>query len=65
MSRSEPEFEPLLTKLRTYLLEQSYGAGARFNYPHVARPFLRYLAKINQTIESVSTVDVARGCARG
>ncbi|MDQ2950572.1 MAG: tyrosine-type recombinase/integrase [Acidobacteriota bacterium] len=60
MSRSEPEFEPLLTKLRQHLLEQRYGSGARFNYPHVARPFLRHLAKNGQVIETVSAADVAR-----
>jgi integrase/recombinase XerD len=60
MSRSEPQFEPLLTMLRKHLLEQRYGSGARFNYPHVARPFLRYLAKRRQPIELVSAVDVAR-----
>ena len=60
MSRSEPQFEPLLTMLRKHLLEQRYGFGARFNYPHVARPFLRYLAKRKQSIESVSGADVAR-----
>jgi integrase/recombinase XerD len=60
MSRSEPEFEPLLTKLRQHLLEQRYGYGAPFNYPHVARPFLRHLAKNGQVIETVSAADVAR-----
>lgn len=60
MSRSEPEFEPLLKKLRNHLLDHGYGTGARFNYPHVARPFLRYLATRKQTIESVTAADVAR-----
>jgi integrase/recombinase XerD len=60
MSRSEPEFEPLLTKLRQHLLQQQYGSGARFNYPHVARPFLRHLAKNGQVIETVSAAYVAR-----
>jgi len=60
MSRSDPEFEPLLKKLRKHLLEYGYGVGARFNYPHVARPFLRHLAKRKQAIESVTAADVAR-----
>jgi len=60
MSRSKPHFEPLLTKLRKHLLEQQYGSGARFNYPHVARPFLRHLENSGQGIETVSAADVAR-----
>lgn len=60
MSRSEPQFEPLLTMLRKHLLEQQYGSGARFNYPHVTRPFLRHLARSGQAIETVSAADLAR-----
>jgi hypothetical protein len=60
MSRSEPELEPLLTSLRTLLLAHGYGAGARFNYPHVARLFVRRLAKRKQAIECASAIDVAR-----
>lgn len=60
MSRSETEYAPLLSKLRTHLEEHGYGAGARFNYPHVARRFLRYLTKKRQPIESVSASTVAR-----
>jgi integrase/recombinase XerD len=58
MSRSEPHFEPLLAKLRQHLLEYQYGSGARFNYPHVARPFLRHLKRSGQDIEKVSAADV-------
>jgi integrase/recombinase XerD len=60
MSRSEPQFDPLLTMLRQHLLEHDYGTRARFNYPHVARRFLRYLAQKKQPIDSVSAADVAR-----
>jgi integrase/recombinase XerD len=60
MSRLEPQFDPLLTMLRKHLLEQQYGCGARFNYPHVTRCFLRHLAKSGQAIEAVSTADVTR-----
>jgi integrase/recombinase XerD len=61
MSRfNEPQFEPLLEKLRTYLREERYGACARFGYPYAARSFLRYLQHRGQSLEEVTPADVDR-----
>ena len=61
MSRfDEPQFEPLLEKLRTHLREERYGTCARFSYPYAARSFLRYLEHRGQSLEAVTSADVDR-----
>lgn len=61
MSRfNEPQFEPLLEKLRTYLREERYGECARFGYPYAARSFLRYLQHRGQSLEEVTPAEVDR-----
>ena len=61
MSRfDEPQFEPLLEKLRTHLREERYGECARFSYPYAARSFLRYLEHRGQSVEEVTSADVDR-----
>lgn len=59
MSRfDEPQYEPLLEKLRIHLRAQRYGVCARVNYPYAARRFLRYLERRHRTIESVTPQQV-------
>lgn len=61
MSRfNEPQFEPLLEKLRIHLREERYGKCARFGYPYAARSFLRYLEHRGQSLEEVTSADVDR-----
>jgi integrase/recombinase XerD len=61
MSRfTEPQFEPLLARLRAYIREERYGACARYAYPYAARCFLRDLERRGQTVESVSPLDLER-----
>ncbi len=61
MSRfNEPQFEPLLEKLRTYLREERYGECARFSYPYAARSFLRYLEHRGQSVEAVTPAELER-----
>lgn len=59
MSRfNEPQFEPLLEKLRTHLCEERYGKCARFSYPYAARAFLRYLERRGVGVRAVTTAQV-------
>jgi integrase/recombinase XerD len=61
MSRfSEPQFEPLLEKLRAHIREERYGECARASYPYAARSFLRYLERRGQSLEEVTPADVDR-----
>lgn len=67
MSRfKEPQFEPLLQRLREHLRKEQYGTGARFGYPYAARCFLRYLERRGCTVGSVTPADLQRylGCLR-
>ena len=60
MSRSEPQFEPLLTRLREHFREQRYSFGVTSNYPVAIRRFLRHLERRRLKIESVTPADVER-----
>ncbi len=61
MSRfDEPQFEPLLEKLRIHLREERYGKCAQFGYPYAARSFLRYLEHRGQSVEEVRSADLDR-----
>lgn len=55
MSRfDEPQYEPLLQKLREHLRAQRYGVCARAGYPYAARSFLRYLELRGSSLEAVT-----------
>jgi integrase/recombinase XerD len=55
MSRfDEPQYEPLLEKLREHLRAQRYGVCARAGYPYAARSFLRYLEQRGWSLEAVT-----------
>lgn len=61
MSRfDEPQFEPLLEKLRAHIREERYGKCARAGYPYAARSFLRYLERRGQSLEQITPADVDR-----
>ena len=61
MSRfNEPQFEPLLEKLRIHLREERYGKCARFGYPYAARSFLRYLERRGVSLEAVTRAELER-----
>jgi integrase/recombinase XerD len=60
MSRSEPQFEPLLAQLRDHFREQRYSFGVMWNYPVAVRRFLRRLERRGRKIESVTVADVER-----
>jgi site-specific recombinase XerD len=61
MSRfTEPQYEPLLEKLRAHLRQERYGCCARVSYPYAARCFLRYLERRGWEVESVTSAQVDR-----
>lgn len=61
MSRfDDPQFEPLLEKLREHLREERYGKCARFGYPYAARSFLRYLERRGASLEAVTPAALER-----
>jgi integrase/recombinase XerD len=61
MSRfTEPQFEPLLARLRAHIREERYGACAKWSYPYAARCFLRDLERRGQPLESVTPADLER-----
>ncbi|MGO9792925.1 MAG: site-specific integrase [Solirubrobacteraceae bacterium] len=60
MSRSEPQFEPVLAKLREHFREQRYGIGVTQNYPVAVRRFLRDLERRGLAVEAVSAAEVER-----
>jgi integrase/recombinase XerD len=58
MSRSEPQFRPLLALLQEHFRKERYSYGAVQNYPIAVRRFLRDLVRRGQAIESVTADDV-------
>jgi len=61
MSRfDEPQFEPILQKLRDHIRREQYGICAKFSYPYAARCFLRYLERRGLALESVGPADLDR-----
>jgi integrase/recombinase XerD len=61
MSRfNEPQFEPVLDRLRAHIRKEQYGCCARFSYPYAARSFLRHLERRGKALESVTPSDLER-----
>jgi integrase/recombinase XerD len=61
MSRfDEPQFEPVLDRLRAHIRTEQYGICAKFSYPYAARCFLRYLERRGGALESVRPADLER-----
>ena len=58
MSRSEPQFDIWLARLREHLREEGYGRCVVCNYPIAVRRYLRDLARRGQAVEAVSPADV-------
>jgi integrase/recombinase XerD len=61
MSRfDEPQFEPVLDRLRAHIRTEQYGICAKFSYPYAARCFLRYLERRGGALESLTPADLER-----
>jgi integrase/recombinase XerD len=60
MSRSEPQCDVWLARVREHLQEECYSPGVVRNYPVAVRRFLRHLDQRGQAVESVAPADVER-----
>lgn len=61
MSRfDEPQFEPVLDRLREHIRKERYGRCARVSYPYAARSFLRHLERRGQSLGAVKPADLER-----
>jgi site-specific recombinase XerD len=58
MSRSEPQCDGWLCRVREHLQEERYSQGVVRNYPIAVRRFLRHLEQRGQAVESVAPADV-------